>query len=110
MYELLVKGCGTIVFWYTATIKIVNNLIIVLLILQGVALILRNPILQFLAFLSYVAADLRGEIIRTKGLAKYVGRVREKNRSHRRHSDFYLGLHAAAFVESFLIFADVLKH
>ncbi len=52
--------------------------------------------LILLITLAYAQATLSGEIIKEQGLAKYVGRVKEKGRTQRRHSHFYLGLHAIA--------------
>jgi hypothetical protein len=42
--------------------------------------------------LAYSQTTIAGKVIKDKGVAKYVGRVKEKNRYSRRHSDFYLGL------------------
>ncbi len=50
--------------------------------------------LILLVTLAYCQATLSGEIIKNKGIAKYVGRVKEKGRNQKRHSNFYLGLHA----------------
>jgi hypothetical protein len=43
--------------------------------------------------------------VKDKGIAKYVGRVKEKNRIQKRHSDFYLGLQGKSWVESLQLFA-----
>ena len=56
--------------------------------------------LILLITLAYSQATLCGEIIKNQGVAKYVGRVTEKGRNYSRHSNFYLGLHAIAWVES----------
>ncbi len=61
--------------------------------------------LILLITLAYSQATLCGEIIKNKGVAKYVGRVTEKGRNHPRHSNFYLGLHAIAWLESIQFFA-----
>ena len=39
-------------------------------------------------------ATLQGQNIKSKGIAKYVARPKEYVRSHRRHSNFYIGLYA----------------
>ena len=52
--------------------------------------------LILLITLAYSQATLCGEIIKNKGVAKYVGRVTETGRKYKRHSNFYLGLHAIA--------------
>ncbi len=62
--------------------------------------------LILLITLAYSQATLCGEIIKNSGVAKYVGRVREKGRTERRHSNFYLGLHGQAWVESLQLFAQ----
>lgn len=49
--------------------------------------------------LAYAQATFSGEILKNKELAKYVGRVKEKHRSFRRHSDFYLGLHGKDWID-----------
>ncbi len=61
--------------------------------------------LLLLITFSYSQATLIGQAIKTKGIAKYVGRVKEKNRSFRRHSDFYLGLHASDWLLSHQLFS-----
>ncbi len=47
--------------------------------------------LILLITLAYSQATLSGEIIKNQGVAKYVGRVTEKERNHPRHSNFYVG-------------------
>ncbi len=61
--------------------------------------------LVLLITLAYSQATLSGEIIKNKGVAKYVGRVTEKDRPQKRHSNFYIGLHGQAWVESLQLFA-----
>jgi hypothetical protein len=51
--------------------------------------------LILLISLAYSQSTLAGRAInKTKGVSKYIGRTKEKHRSFRRHSDFYLGLSA----------------
>jgi hypothetical protein len=61
--------------------------------------------LILLITLAYSPATLCGETIKNKGVAKYVGRVPEKGRIQKRHSNFYIGLHGQAWVESLQLFA-----
>jgi hypothetical protein len=61
--------------------------------------------LILLITLAYTQATLSGEIIKEQGLIKYIGRVQEKGRSQKRHSNFYVGLHANSWVESLQMFA-----
>lgn len=65
--------------------------------------------LILLITLAYSSATLTGKLIKDKGIAKYVGRVKEKNRSTRRHSDFYLGLNGQDWLLSWqLLSVEVL--
>ncbi len=61
--------------------------------------------LILLITLAYAQATLSGQVIRNQGLAKYIGRVKEKNRKQRRHSNFYLGLHGKDWVDSLQLFS-----
>ncbi len=60
--------------------------------------------LILLITLAYSQSTISGAIIRKKRLAKYVGKIREKNRKERRHSDFYLGLKGKDGVDSLKLF------
>ncbi len=55
--------------------------------------------------LAYSMATFSGKIIKEKGLAKYVGRVRKNQKMRRRHSNFYIGLHGKDWVDSCDLFA-----
>lgn len=61
--------------------------------------------LILLITLAYSIATFSGKIIRDKGLAKYVGRVKKNKKIQRRHSNFYIGLHGKDWVESCELFA-----
>ncbi|MFB2879322.1 IS4 family transposase [Floridanema aerugineum] len=56
--------------------------------------------LIILITLAYTSSIMSGEKIKNKGVVKYVGRVKEKRRTQRRHSSFYIGIHGYAWVES----------
>ena len=56
--------------------------------------------LIILITLAYSIATFSGKIIKDKGLAKYVGRVRKNKKIQRRHSNFYIGLHGKDWVDS----------
>jgi hypothetical protein len=59
--------------------------------------------------LAYSTATLAGKVIKDKGIAKYVGRVKKKERSTRRHSNFYFGLNGKDWLLSWeLLSAEVL--
>ena len=61
--------------------------------------------LILLITLAYSQATLSGEILKNQGLAKYIGRVNKKTEKYPRHSNFYIGLHAIAWLESVQFFA-----
>lgn len=48
--------------------------------------------------IAYTSATIQGQEIKRKGIQKYVGRVKEYGRRERRHSSFYIGLYAQAWV------------
>lgn len=54
---------------------------------------------------AYTQATLWGDEIQSKGVANYVGRLKENKRQIRRHSCFYLGLHGKDWLESLELFA-----
>ena len=62
--------------------------------------------LLLLVTLAYSSALITGEKIKQKRQAKYVGRVKEKRRDLKRHSNFYLGLHGKDWVESLDFFRE----
>lgn len=47
---------------------------------------------------AYMNATLQGQKIKSKGVQKYISRVKENGRVERRHSSFYIGLHAQSWV------------
>ena len=62
--------------------------------------------LIILISLAYTSSIMSGEKIKKKGVVKYVGRVKEKRRTPRRHSSFYIGIHGYAWVESLTFFRE----
>jgi hypothetical protein len=56
--------------------------------------------LIILITLAYTSSIMSGEKIKNKGVVKYVGRVKEKRRTQRRHSRFYIGIHGYAWTQS----------
>lgn len=56
--------------------------------------------------LAYSTVIISGEKIFNKGVVKYVGRVKEKGRFHRRHSNFYIDIHGYDWTESLTFFAE----
>lgn len=59
--------------------------------------------------LSYSISTFSGQLIKQKGVAKYVTRPTEPNRFYRRHSSFSIGLHAQNWIESNTFFQDVVQ-
>ena len=56
--------------------------------------------LIILMTLAYSIAIMSGEKTKDKRVVKYVSRVKEKRRTQRRHSSFYIGIHGYAWIES----------
>jgi hypothetical protein len=56
--------------------------------------------------LAYTEAILWEDSLQSKGVSHYVGRPQEAQRSTRRHSRFYLGLHGRDWVDSSKIFSE----
>lgn len=58
----------------------------------------RLKALILLIALAYTCAIFQGEIIKNRGLQKYIGRLMEANRTIRRHSSFWIGLYGRSWV------------
>jgi hypothetical protein len=56
--------------------------------------------------LAYTSAVIQGHEVRTQGLANYVCRAKEGRRMRRRHSDFWVGLYAQAWLDGMDLAAD----
>jgi len=54
--------------------------------------------LILLIALAYSSATFTGQKIKSKGVQKYVGRIKEYGRVQRRHSSFYIGLYGQNWV------------
>lgn len=54
-------------------------------------------LILLLAF-SYSLATFKGQKMKSKGVQKYVGRIKEYGRLQRRHSSFYIGLYGQTWV------------
>lgn len=48
--------------------------------------------------IAYTSATFKGQRIKSKGVQKYVGRIKEYGRIQRRHSSFYIGLYGQTWV------------
>ena len=54
--------------------------------------------LILLITIAYSSATFKGQKIKSKGMQKYVGRIKEYGRVQRRHSSFYIGLYGQTWV------------
>ncbi|MGK7950033.1 MAG: hypothetical protein AB4368_14935 [Xenococcaceae cyanobacterium] len=59
--------------------------------------------------LAYSISTFSGQLIKQKGIAKYVTRPTELKRFYRRHSSFAIGLHGQNWIESNTFFQDVVR-
>jgi hypothetical protein len=56
--------------------------------------------LILLIAIAYTATPLKGQIFRQKHQAKYIGRLQEKQRTDKRHSNFWLGLYGSLWINA----------
>ncbi|WP_253274488.1 hypothetical protein [Nostoc sp. PCC 7107] len=63
--------------------------------------------LILLIAIAYTCAILVGRNSRSSGLQKYVGRLKELQRLHRRHSAFWIGLYGQLWVGAMEFWADL---
>ena len=54
--------------------------------------------LVLLIAIAYTSATIQGQHIKSKGIQKYVARVKEAGRIERRHSSFYVGLYGQTWI------------
>lgn len=54
--------------------------------------------LVLIIYFAYTIATLQGQLIKSKGMQKYVARRKEYGRSQRRHSNFYIGIYGQNWV------------
>lgn len=62
--------------------------------------------LTLLMTLAYASDIFHGEVVRRKGVNSYVNRPSEKGRKYPRHSHFYTGNRARAWLHSLTVFAE----
>ena len=65
--------------------------------------------LILLICLSYSLSTFVGQNIKSKGIAKYISRPTEPQRTTRRHSDFSIGLNGQNWLDSIAFFQDVVQ-
>ncbi|NJL57719.1 IS4 family transposase [bacterium] len=63
--------------------------------------------LILLIAIAYTAATLNGQKIKRLGIEKYVGRVKEAERTEPRHSHFYIGLYGQTWVQFMAPYAEI---
>jgi hypothetical protein len=54
--------------------------------------------LVLLIALAYTCAGLQGQVIKSKGQQRYIGRLKELKRITRRHSNFWVGLYGQMWI------------
>lgn len=59
-----------------------------------------NRLISLILIIAFAdsSATFKGQIIKSKGVQKYVGRIKEYGRGKRRHSSFYIGLYGQTWV------------
>ena len=63
--------------------------------------------LVLLIAIAYTAATMNGQKIKRWGIEKYVGRVKEADRTEPRHSHFYIGLYGQTWVQFMAPYAEI---
>lgn len=63
--------------------------------------------LILLIAIAYTAATFKGQKIKRLGAEKYVGRVKEAERTEPRHSHFYIGLYSQSWVQFMAPYAEI---
>lgn len=63
--------------------------------------------LILLIAIAYTAATFKGQKIKRLGAEKYVGRVKEAERTEPRHSHFYIGLYGQTWVQFMAPYAEI---
>ena len=53
---------------------------------------------MLLIAIAYTCAGLQGQLIKSYGQQKYIGRLKELNRMTRRHSNFWVGLYGQMWI------------
>ena len=57
--------------------------------------------LILLIAIGYINQTLKGKIIKNKGIQKYIGRIKDKKRSKKRHSDFWIGIYGEIWINNY---------
>ncbi len=67
-----------------------------------------NKLILLIA-LAYSCAIFQGQTIKSKGIQKYIGRLKEPKRSPRRHSSFWIGLYGQFWILGMEFFRDIVE-
>ncbi|MFM6461940.1 MAG: hypothetical protein ACKPGC_06430 [Planktothrix sp.] len=67
-----------------------------------------NSLILLIA-LAYSCAILQGQQIKRKGIQNYIGRLKEFQRSLRRHSSFWIGLYGQSWVIGMEFFQEIVN-
>jgi hypothetical protein len=66
--------------------------------------------LVLLIAIAYTCAGLQGQLIKSSGQQKYIGRLKELNRMTRRHSNFWVGLYGQMWIAALETCSDWVKN
>jgi hypothetical protein len=66
--------------------------------------------LVLLIAIAYTCAGLQGQLIKSSGQQKYIGRLKELNRMTRRHSNFWVGLYGQMWIAALETCSDWIKN
>jgi hypothetical protein len=66
--------------------------------------------LVLLIAIAYTCAGLQGQLIKSSGQQKYIGRLKELNRMTRRHSNFWVGLYGQMWIAALETCSDWTKN
>lgn len=66
--------------------------------------------LVLLIAIAYTCAGLQGQLIKSCGQQKYIGRLKELNRMTRRHSNFWVGLYGQMWIAALETCSDWVKN
>jgi hypothetical protein len=66
--------------------------------------------LVLLIAIAYTCAGLQGQVIKSKGQQKYIGRLKELKRLQQRHSNFWIGLYGQMWIAALESCRDWVKN
>jgi hypothetical protein len=77
---------------------------------ESKACVERLTSLVLLIAIAYTCAGLQGQLIKSSGQQKYIGRLKELNRMTRRHSNFWVGLYGQMWIAALETCSDWVKN